>query len=54
MWAKQRLSKTTKMLFLKQKQMSPPIPLFPPSSCQLENVFLKHYAPNHMPDPKGE
>ena len=21
---------------------------------QLENVFVKHYAPNHMPDPKGE
>ena len=20
----------------------------------LENVFVKHYAPNHMPDPKGE
>ena len=19
-----------------------------------ENVFVKHYAPNHMPDPKGE
>ena len=21
---------------------------------ELENVFMKHYAPNHMPDPKGE
>ena len=21
---------------------------------KLENVFIKHYAPNHMPDPKGE
>ena len=21
---------------------------------QLENVFVKHYAPNHMPDHKGE
>ena len=21
---------------------------------KLENVFMKHYAPNHMPDPKGE
>ena len=21
---------------------------------KLENVFVKHYAPNHMPDPKGE
>ena len=21
---------------------------------ELENVFAKHYAPNHMPDPKGE
>ena len=21
---------------------------------RLENVFVKHYAPNHMPDPKGE
>ena len=21
---------------------------------QLENVFEKHYAPNHMPDPQGE
>ena len=21
---------------------------------QLENVFMKHYAPNYMPDPKGE
>ena len=21
---------------------------------QPENVFVKHYAPNHMPDPKGE
>ena len=20
---------------------------------KLENVFVKHYAPNHMPDPKG-
>ena len=20
----------------------------------LENVFVKHYNPNHMPDPKGE
>ena len=20
---------------------------------KLENVFIKHYAPNHMPDPKG-
>ena len=20
---------------------------------ELENVFMKHYAPNHMPDPKG-
>ena len=24
------------------------------SNCQLENVFVKHYAPNLMPDPKGE
>ena len=23
-------------------------------TCKLENVFVKHYAPNHMPDPKGE
>ena len=23
-------------------------------STKLENVFMKHYAPNHMPDPKGE
>ena len=23
-------------------------------NIQLENVFMKHYAPNHMPDPKGE
>ena len=23
-------------------------------SKQLENVFVKHYAPNLMPDPKGE
>ena len=23
-------------------------------SLQLENVFVKHFAPNHMPDPKGE
>ena len=23
-------------------------------SIKLENVFVKHYAPNHMPDPKGE
>ena len=23
-------------------------------SIKLENVFIKHYAPNHMPDPKGE
>ena len=21
---------------------------------KLENMFVKHYAPNHMPDPKGE
>ena len=21
---------------------------------KLENVFVKHYAPNHMPDSKGE
>ena len=21
---------------------------------KLENVSVKHYAPNHMPDPKGE
>ena len=21
---------------------------------ELENVFVKHYAPSHMPDPKGE
>ena len=21
---------------------------------KLEKVFVKHYAPNHMPDPKGE
>ena len=21
---------------------------------KLENVFMKHYAPNHIPDPKGE
>ena len=21
---------------------------------ELENVFMKHYAPNHMPGPKGE
>ena len=21
---------------------------------QLENVFIKHYAPNHKPDPIGE
>ena len=21
---------------------------------KLENVFVKHYAPNHMPDPNGE
>ena len=21
---------------------------------KLENVFVKHYAPNHMPNPKGE
>ena len=24
------------------------------SLLKLENVFVKHYAPNHMPDPKGE
>ena len=24
------------------------------SNFKLENVFVKHYAPNHMPDPKGE
>ena len=24
------------------------------SKEQLENVFVKHYAPNHMSDPKGE
>ena len=23
------------------------------SPLELENVFMKHYAPNHMPDPKG-
>ena len=23
-------------------------------TSELENVFVKHYAPNHMPDPKGE
>ena len=23
------------------------------SSFELENVFVKHYAPNHMPDPEG-
>ena len=23
-------------------------------SLKLENVFVRHYAPNHMPDPKGE
>ena len=23
-------------------------------TCKLENVFMKHYAPNHMPDPQGE
>ena len=22
--------------------------------CRGINVFLKHYAPNHMPDPKGK
>ena len=30
---------------------------YPPSNLQLnelENVFVIHYAPNHMPDPKGE
>ena len=21
---------------------------------ELENVFIKHYAPNHMPDPKED
>ena len=21
---------------------------------KLENVFIKHYAPNHMPEPKGD
>ena len=25
-----------------------------PKQHQLENVFVKHYAPNHMPNPKGE
>ena len=25
-----------------------------PIEKKLENVFVKHYAPNHMPDPKGE
>ena len=25
-----------------------------PTQRKLENVFVKHYAPNHMPDPKGE
>ena len=25
-----------------------------PNRLKLENVFMKHYAPNHMPDPKGE
>ena len=25
-----------------------------PKIIKLENVFVKHYAPNHMPDPKGE
>ena len=24
------------------------------SLVELENVFVKHYAPNHMPDPKGQ
>ena len=25
-----------------------------PRLWKLKNVFVKHYAPNHMPDPKGE
>ena len=25
-----------------------------PDYFKLENVFIKHYAPNHMPDPKEE
>ena len=25
-----------------------------PKESELENVFVKHYAPKHMPDPKGE
>ena len=26
----------------------------PKKQLKVENVFIKHYAPNHMPDPKGE
>ena len=29
-------------------------PSFLERSYELENVFVKHYAPNHMPDSKGE
>ena len=25
-----------------------------PIKMELENVFVKHHAPNHIPDPKGE
>ena len=25
-----------------------------PKQSKPENVFVKHYAPNHMPDHKGE
>ena len=28
--------------------------IWPQGYIKLENVFVKHYAPNHMPDPKGE
>ena len=28
--------------------------MVPLSKTKIENVFVKHYAPNHMPDPKGE
>ena len=32
----------------------PPPPHHPTPKKNLENVFVKHYAPNHIPDPKGE
>ena len=49
------LTKSRRNMVLKDdKFLKTKFPFLVSQHKKLETVFVKHYAPNHMPDPKGE